>query len=500
MIKKLFSFFVVVCLLFSFSPVANAIPAAGSNSQAQFNDNGNIGADAGLAYDKVNDILSLINISSVPGNLLSISTIDDISPDRIQIISGNAESGDNAGADILIRTGNGFGTAAGGGVSFVSGTGGATGTGGLIELNAGSGGAISGAGGPIVFVAGSAQGTNSSGGDISFEAGAKTGSGTKGRLLFRDGGSTVNAIFDTASLATSDKTFTFPNSSGIFALTLNNLSVFASTTSAQLAGLITDETGSGPLVLANAPVLSGAVTGATSYNGLVITPNTGVVTTGTWNGGIIQIAYGGTNGTATPTAGALAYGTGSAYAFTGAGTSGQILQSSGTSAPAWSGATYPATASSAGNYLRSDGTNFVSTAITQSQSTPADPGATTSTTGVMMGLAGSITPSRSGKVLIVISGDVDNNTAGNGSQFRIRYGTGSAPLNGSALTGATAGALQKFVNPSLALLLPGRSPFSVNAIVIDLTVNTSYCIDLELGAITGGTATVRDVSMSIIEL
>lgn len=51
---------------------------------------------------------------------------------------------------------------------------------------------------------------------------------------------------------------------------------------------------------------------------------------------ILPIANGGTNGTATPTAGAVAYGTGSAYAFSAAGSSGQVLISGGTGAPTWS--------------------------------------------------------------------------------------------------------------------------------------------------------------------
>lgn len=51
--------------------------------------------------------------------------------------------------------------------------------------------------------------------------------------------------------------------------------------------------------------------------------------------GQVAIAQGGTNGTATPTAGAVAYGTGTAYAFSAAGTSGQVLQSNGSSAPTW---------------------------------------------------------------------------------------------------------------------------------------------------------------------
>jgi hypothetical protein len=61
----------------------------------------------------------------------------------------------------------------------------------------------------------------------------------------------------------------------------------------------------------------------------------GSITSATWNGNAVAINRGGTNGTATPTAGAVAYGSGTAYAFTAAGTSGQVLQSNGSSAPSW---------------------------------------------------------------------------------------------------------------------------------------------------------------------
>jgi len=51
--------------------------------------------------------------------------------------------------------------------------------------------------------------------------------------------------------------------------------------------------------------------------------------------GVVAIANGGTNSTATPTSGGIGYGTGTAYAFTSAGTLGQVLTSSGTGAPVW---------------------------------------------------------------------------------------------------------------------------------------------------------------------
>jgi len=49
----------------------------------------------------------------------------------------------------------------------------------------------------------------------------------------------------------------------------------------------------------------------------------------------VAINLGGTAGTATPTAGAVPYGTGTAYAFTAAGTTGQVLTSATAGAPTW---------------------------------------------------------------------------------------------------------------------------------------------------------------------
>jgi hypothetical protein len=51
--------------------------------------------------------------------------------------------------------------------------------------------------------------------------------------------------------------------------------------------------------------------------------------------GTLPIGNGGTNTTATPTTNGVTYGTGTAYAFTAAGTTGQVLKATTSSAPSW---------------------------------------------------------------------------------------------------------------------------------------------------------------------
>lgn len=82
-------------------------------------------------------------------------------------------------------------------------------------------------------------------------------------------------------------------------------------------------------------LLSGGVSTAPSYGKVGLTTHVS---------GTLPIANGGTNATTTPTSGAVAYGTGTAYGFSAAGTSGDFLISGGTGSPTWtstiSGGTY----------------------------------------------------------------------------------------------------------------------------------------------------------------
>ena len=82
--------------------------------------------------------------------------------------------------------------------------------------------------------------------------------------------------------------------------------------------------------------LADVATGNALISGGVATaPAWGKIGLTTHVSGILPIANGGTNGTAVPTAGAVPYGTGTAYAFTAIGTAGQVLTSAAAGTPTW---------------------------------------------------------------------------------------------------------------------------------------------------------------------
>ena len=101
--------------------------------------------------------------------------------------------------------------------------------------------------------------------------------------------------------------------------------------SATTAGALTQTEPSAP----NYAVHMGVCLYSNTNNGkLLIVPNNKSIDTG-YIIGQVAIAQGGTNGTATPTAGGIAYGSGTAYAFTSVGTIGQVLTSNGSGTPTW---------------------------------------------------------------------------------------------------------------------------------------------------------------------
>ena len=126
------------------------------------------------------------------------------------------------------------------------------------------------------------------------------------------------------------------------------------------------------------------------------------------------------------------------------------------------------------------------------------PGTTSSMpTLVMNGVGGSITPTTSGRVLILMSGAANNDTANDGCAWKIYVGTGKAPANGDQATGEPISAnLGTMTSPSPVLNLP----FTAIGYASALTVGTPYWIDLGFSTlVTGGKCALIHVAWVAIE-
>lgn len=145
---------------------------------------------------------------------------------------------------------------------------------------------------------------------------------------------------------------------------------------------------------------AGVVVGGTT--GQFLVKNSGTNYDTAWLATPLPIANGGTNSTATPTAGGAGYGTGTANAYTAAGTSGQVLQSAGAGVPVWA------------NYAR----GF----IAQDTSTTASSAATTSYVDTdLLFAAQAVTSGR--KYKWVVTGHCYSDTADANIRVSIRTGT-----------------------------------------------------------------------------
>ncbi len=149
---------------------------------------------------------------------------------------------------------------------------------------------------------------------------------------------------------TGTNSFNFWNSTTWVVLaTTGNLSQFAATTSAQLAGIISDETGSGSLVFATSPTLVTPILGTPTSGNLTncTFPTLNQNTTGTAN-----IAGG--------TLGAIPYqsAANTTTILAATTTAGQVLRSGASAAPSWITTTYP-NAATTGDVIIATGTNII---------------------------------------------------------------------------------------------------------------------------------------------
>jgi hypothetical protein len=160
--------------------------------------------------------------------------------------------------------------------------------------------------------------------------------------------------------------------------------------------------------------------------------------------------------------------------------------------------------------LFSDGTNWYelyrkALSAVNYQSANKTPTAPASTSVyAMQGLAGTITPARTGNVLVIITGTVVGlvaTTVDNGISYQISYGTSTAPANAAALTGTQVGPVQTYTS-AIAPTAYGdvNVPFSISALISALTVGTAYWIDLAAESITTASQMgLTNVQISIIE-
>lgn len=117
--------------------------------------------------------------------------------------------------------------------------------------------------------------------------------------------------------------------------------------------------------------------------------------------------------------------------------------------------------------------------------TPANPGGSANTSGLMMGLGGTckVTPATSGRVRFSIIGNVTNNNPNKTSTVQGRYGTGTAPNEGAALT-------VTLFNNGVVWATPSGSyyaPFAIEGIISGLSVGTQVWYDASVATNDSGT-------------
>lgn len=279
--------------------------------------------------------------------------------------------------------------------------------------------------------------------------------GTSGYVL-TSGGTSAAPTWSQVSLATG-VTGTLPvanGGTGLSSYTTGSLLYASGTTT--IAGLA--DTAIGNVLLSNG-------IGVAPVWGQVPLAGTSQAVTG-----VLPIANGGTNSNATPTQGGIAYGTGTAYAVTAAGTSGQVLTSQGTSAPVWSNVSSVAVTT----------LSFGTTGLTPSSATS---GAITvsGTLNVANGGTGTTTSTGSGSNVLSNSPTLVTPALGTPSSVNLTNAT-NVPVNQATGTLSTSnGGTGNTATPTNGQLLIGNgSGFTL----AQLSVGTGIGITNSSGSIT----------------
>ena len=162
---------------------------------------------------------------------------------------------------------------------------------------------------------------------------------TASAMAILSGTATANQIIlSGASTTPAWSTATYPA-----ATTVNQL--LYSSSANVIAGLATGNSGVLITSAGGVPSISSTLPSAVQAN---ITA-TGTIASGTWNGSVIALAYGGTNANLTASNGGIFYSTASAAAIlSGTATASLPLLSGSSTTPSWAAISYPASATSGG--------------------------------------------------------------------------------------------------------------------------------------------------------
>ena len=154
--------------------------------------------------------------------------------------------------------------------------------------------------------------------------------------------------------------------------------------------------------------------------------------------------------------------------------------------------------------LASSNVGYNTTPAAAANFKPANPPSTTSGTLVMMGLGSTVTftPHSTGKIEINLTCEIGVAAASTNVKVSPRYGTGTAPANGTAVTGARFGlGADALIRPATPSVVSAVSTFACTDVITGLTTGTAYWFDMAIDTSnTSNAAFIQNVSMSITEL
>lgn len=290
---------------------------AGSDTQVQFNDGGNLGGDPGFTYSKTTDTVTAnggfqtINTGTGTGGFLSNTTTVVVG--NTSVNTAITSAGLTVNGTAVVANSTGVWTT--GTVNAASHTVGSVFVANTITLNA-NGVVVNSTGG---YFTGLVNSTSFNAGAI----GTGTGGSVQNTTTMFVGNNTINTVITSAGL-TVNGTAAIANSSGFYTTgTVNAASHTAGAIGTGTGGSVQNTT---TIFVGNNTINTSISAGAITVNGTaVIANNTGVYTTGVVNAATLSV---GTSVTANTTR--LVIGTGVALqANGGIGAAGEVLHSNG---------------------------------------------------------------------------------------------------------------------------------------------------------------------------